>query len=682
MRHSSEDLLMYNSFSQLRLWSLVLSVGLLATLLLPSVGRVAPAAQVDGRVYLPLIVGSGTADNPGDPDNPPNGDDELPVAIANPDAVLTRGPIALPDDVMINVKDYGAKGDGVTDDTAAIQRALDDGRVDENGKPLYSPPDEYNGRPKALYFPAGTYLVADTLSWVGCCLTLQGQGAGATSIKLKANASGFADPANPKPVVQTENGNMSFRQNIWDMAIVVGTDNPGAIGLDYIANNHGSLRNVLIKAEDGQGVSGLELMRNWPGPNMFKNVQIEGFDYGIRVQFIEYSQTYENIVLKNQNVAGIRNNGAVMAIRGLYSRNQVPVIQNINEHGLVTLLDGTFAGGSDAVSAIETDSARQIYLYLRDVTASGYRSLIQDGADVLPGNAVDEFYSSETVYSLFDETPNAESLKLPVRNTPEFSDSDPSDWATVTCTGYYPSCAVASELQDLLDSGKSTLSFPFEVRQVYNELEVTVPASVRHIVGFSSVVNGGGENGGGIRFIVEGNDPEPLIIEQFGYGIKVEHRSARTVVLKHGKFRYTAQPGAGDVFAEDVEMHGFALQPGQHFWGRQVNNENRKDTKIVNDGATLWILGMKTEGRHTVIDTRNGGQTEYLGGLLYPAESKMEPGEIAFRVSGDAQVAFVYANMVHTTRNYDIQVEETRNGETRQLLTADAPGRTRFYVSR
>ena len=73
----------------------------------------------------------------------------------------TTQPKVFPTDFnMGNVKTvYGAKGDGVTDDTAAIQNALDDGR---------SIGQDYYGRPKAIYFPAGTYLVNDTLDWIGC----------------------------------------------------------------------------------------------------------------------------------------------------------------------------------------------------------------------------------------------------------------------------------------------------------------------------------------------------------------------------------------------------------------------------------------------------------------------------------------------------------------------------------
>ena len=46
---------------------------------------------------------------------------------------------------------YGATGDGVTDDTTAIQNALNDLRIARN-----------NGW-SVLYFPAGTYLISQEL---------------------------------------------------------------------------------------------------------------------------------------------------------------------------------------------------------------------------------------------------------------------------------------------------------------------------------------------------------------------------------------------------------------------------------------------------------------------------------------------------------------------------------------
>ncbi|NJK91324.1 MAG: hypothetical protein HC904_05515 [Blastochloris sp.] len=54
---------------------------------------------------------------------------------------------------MLNVKDFGAKGDGISDDLPAIKAALEKS-LSDNAR--YS-------RPAFIYFPAGTYLLSDTL---------------------------------------------------------------------------------------------------------------------------------------------------------------------------------------------------------------------------------------------------------------------------------------------------------------------------------------------------------------------------------------------------------------------------------------------------------------------------------------------------------------------------------------
>lgn len=72
--------------------------------------------------------------------------------------ILPRSPFAGQSRRRFSVKEYGATGDGSTDDTAAIQRAL-------------SAAGE--AAPASVYFPAGTYLVNDMLeprdnvSWLG-----------------------------------------------------------------------------------------------------------------------------------------------------------------------------------------------------------------------------------------------------------------------------------------------------------------------------------------------------------------------------------------------------------------------------------------------------------------------------------------------------------------------------------
>jgi hypothetical protein len=81
-----------------------------------------------------------------------------------PMAALSRGVISPPPDPMdkINVRTLGAFGDGVRDDTAAIQNALKQGRK--------------------IYLPHGVYAISTPLL-LGADQTLFGDGIGATTIK-------------------------------------------------------------------------------------------------------------------------------------------------------------------------------------------------------------------------------------------------------------------------------------------------------------------------------------------------------------------------------------------------------------------------------------------------------------------------------------------------------------------
>jgi hypothetical protein len=72
-------------------------------------------------------------------------------------------------DDFVNVRDYGALGDGVVDDTEAIQRALSD---------LYTR-DANPAVRRILYFPAGKYLISDTIK-IPPYATLQGEGKNCT----------------------------------------------------------------------------------------------------------------------------------------------------------------------------------------------------------------------------------------------------------------------------------------------------------------------------------------------------------------------------------------------------------------------------------------------------------------------------------------------------------------------
>ena len=137
---------------------------------------------------------------------------------------------------------------------------------------------------------------------------------------------------------------------------ISGRGNPGARGLEYHANNVGRLENVVIRSGDGAGVCGLDLTHHDCGPALVKNLRVEGFDYGVQSNYQEYSMTFEHLRLRGQKKAGVRNQGNILAMRGLVSENAVPAIVSEGANSMVTLLDSSLTGGAKGESAIDRKS--------------------------------------------------------------------------------------------------------------------------------------------------------------------------------------------------------------------------------------------------------------------------------------------------------------------------------------
>ncbi|MCU0565071.1 MAG: glycoside hydrolase family 55 protein [Oculatellaceae cyanobacterium Prado106] len=581
--------------------------------------------------------------------------------------------IPLPANANIaNAKDYGAKGDGITDDTKAIQRALNANRY--------------------LYLPRGTYLVSNTLTTDPKRIIIQGESQTETVIRLKDNAPGFTNVAVPKPLITTFEGTstgQAFQNRIQNLTVDVGTGNAGAIGIRLTNNNQGGVEDVTIRSSDPgrRGRTGLALTKQWPGPGLIKNVTIEGFNFGIRVANPEYSYVFENIVLQHQLKAGIDNIANILSIRQLTSINQVPAIQNTgDDRSVVMVLDSNLTGGSSSESAIANQTGT---LYARNITTSGYRSAISNGRTVIPGTRVQE-YVSKNGSSLFSANPS--SLNLPIQETPLADYGAASDWVSVSQFGANGNDQRddTAAIQRALSSGKSTVYFPRGNYIVSDTLRVDDSVSV--INGMYSTFNIADPLQSHARsvFRFQQSQNHTVTLEKFwgNYGGSrfywVEHASAGTVVLRNftvGSGKAYRNTGFGRLFVEDVSAGDWVFDR-QSVWIRQINPEN-PTTKITNTGGTVWIMGLKTEKEGTVLETRNGGRTEILGGLIYPASggNRIPKGQAAFiNLDSQLSIAGVGESRSLTIGSYDEIVRETQKGIVKRLRPNDLPRRDQGFL--
>jgi hypothetical protein len=135
--------------------------------------------------------------------------------------------------------------------------------------------------------------------------------------------------------------------------------------------------------------------------------------------------------------------------------------------------------------------------------------------------------------------------------------------------------------------------------------------------------------------------------------------------------------GTGTLFVENVAAAPWQILFPQNVFARQINSESNRTTKITNKGGKLWILGLKTEGIATNIETEQGGATEVLGGLIYPVW-QTTADSVSFVVN-DSRASFVYAVSNHrpagSSGNFAIQIKETQGGVEKSLLSTSLPAR-------
>ncbi len=579
------------------------------------------------------------------------------------------------DSKVVNVKAYGAKGDGVTDDTAAIRAAIE-ANIDKN---------RYAG-PAFYYFPAGTYLLsgpvegraADHTAWSAgwrAGVILIGQSRESAILRLKDAADGYGDAKQPRYVVATGSeddqphesgrGNRAFRNSVINLTIDLGRGNPGAVGIDYMASNRGTIENVLIRGGVDSGWCGVRMDRDWPGPALVKGLEVQGCDWGVHMDnHWEYSMTFEDLTLRGQRVGGfyVKNNGAF--IRHLTSINRVPaVVAKDDGNSLVVLLDSTITNDGGGAGA---GLVLQGLAYVRNLTSTGYTVAIDDisprnqdvaGDAKLPVR-VAEYRQGQVVSNLGG---NVAALGLPIEETPLYWPKSADEWLNG-----------ASDLQAAVDSGKPVVYLPAGGIVLQKTLVIR-GGKLRKLVGMQSSL-GFEKDKKQVAIRFEGDAASSVILEHLWIDGVVEHTGAGTLTLRHcdlngGPVGLVAS-GPGKTFIEDV-VGRWSIGKGHRLWARQTNAEFGEKPLLTINGGTAWILGFKTEGDNVCLQ-QTGGAVELLGGLFYTFNFDGRP---AVQVDGGQfSGSWVYSR---NRRNLHVR-ERQAGGDWKDCVTGFSRGLALF----
>ncbi|KAF7895984.1 hypothetical protein EAF00_005999 [Botryotinia globosa] len=196
--------------------------------------------------------------------------------------------------VYRNVKDFGAKGDGVTDDTAAINAAISAGGRCGQGCSSTST------TPAVVYFPSGTYLISSSI--IDYYFTqIIGNPNSLPTLKATPNFVGFGlIDANPyyTPVLNWGSTNVFLRQIrniIFDMTSIPAATT--ATGLHWPTSQATSLQNVVFQMSSAPGTQHTGLFCESGSAGLLVDVTFNGGLVGAAIGNQQF--TMRNLVFNN-----------------------------------------------------------------------------------------------------------------------------------------------------------------------------------------------------------------------------------------------------------------------------------------------------------------------------------------------------------------------------------------------
>ncbi|MGH9528553.1 MAG: glycosyl hydrolase family 28-related protein [Terriglobales bacterium] len=161
---------------------------------------------------------------------------------ALPKPVKSDIPDLPPMDTWVNIRSLGASGDGVTDDTDALKKAIAEHRT--------------------IYLPSGQYRVTDTVS-LKPDTVLIGLHPSVTRILIADSTPAFQGVGSPKPLLETPRGGTNI---VTGIGLYTNGINPRAVAAKWMAGEHSLMNDVRFLGGHGTvdpGASAEENSKVW-----------------------------------------------------------------------------------------------------------------------------------------------------------------------------------------------------------------------------------------------------------------------------------------------------------------------------------------------------------------------------------------------------------------------------------
>ena len=483
---------------------------------------------------------------------------------------------------------------------------------------------------RILYFPNGEYLVSDTVSYRAKDLYniyknkpfytltrgihVQGESREGTVIRLADNSAGF-EKGQKNPVLaftmderacEIERSNISQMNTCEDITVDCG-NNPGAIGLRFVANNGGRVENVTFRAKEAYAA--LEQVVSTEG--VFRNISADGFDIGVCSHSTSMC-VYDRLSLN------VKKCGASI-------RKSKTVFRKCSS-GEAPFFDFTLTAGQ-----VNENGLNELEKKLNN---PGY-----GGAHCFFGEAEDLGISPEgnRLYVSKDEPADVDIPRY------DFT-LEPEKCAIIDDFGAVGDGVTDSTeaIQKALDSGKPYIFFGSGHYLVNGQ--VKVPATVKLIDFMFGDLFAGEElqRGDFSSFLlIDEESSEPLCLEKMyafeqfcGHMHLIDHRAKRELRMrdlvtqaaamyvggKHNAKVYvdncfctTGSYSMSTILARADKVDDYYTEIPFEFHGQRVLaynfNPERANLEVLNDGGELTVYCLKTEGPGTASKTVNGGVT-------------------------------------------------------------------------